>query len=106
MSTVRRHRPYTFKKGVTVGGNLAVTGTFTPTGAIAATLELTSDTIGSASANSIRITSTDLTAGNTQLSIATEGGGSVGTGTPTADRTISIDYDGVQLYVLAATAAS
>ena len=53
----------------------------------------------------MNIFSSDLSAGNTQLSLYGEGT-SVGSGTPTADRTISINVNGTQLYLIASTSAS
>lgn len=56
--------------------------------------------------NTVDIFSTDLSAGNTQLSWSTEGTSTVGTGTPTADRTISVKVNGTQYYLLASTTSS
>lgn len=59
-----------------------------------------------APADSLVISATDLSAGNTMLSINTEGTASLGTGTPTQDRTIALEYNGTTYYLLASTSAS
>jgi hypothetical protein len=56
-------------------------------------------------ADAIQLFSTDLSAGNTILGIYTEGTGIVGTGTPTADRTIAININGTVYYLIASTSA-
>lgn len=67
-------------------------------------VELTNRTAPTAgTADAVKMYSKDLSAGNTMLGIRTEGGGSLGTGTPTANRTVAIEYDGVTLYFLAST---
>ena len=55
-----------------------------------------------AEANGVIFYSTDLTAGNTMMSIYTEGT-VTGAGTPTADRTIAIRQNGTVYYLLAST---
>jgi len=68
-------------------------------------LRLNNSTVG-APTNAVDIGSVDLTAGNTMLSISTEGGGAVGSGTPTQDRTFAIDINGTTYHILMSTAAS
>jgi hypothetical protein len=53
-------------------------------------------------ADTIQIYSTDLSAGNTMLSLYTEGT-PVGTGTPSANRTIAVRINGTVYYLLAST---
>lgn len=53
-------------------------------------------------ANTVQYYSTDLSAGNTIPSWYTEGT-NVGTGTPTADRTIAVRFNGTVYYLLAST---
>lgn len=53
-------------------------------------------------ADTVQIYSTDLSAGNTMLSLFTEGT-VVGTGTPTANRTVAIRVNGTVYYLLAST---
>ena len=53
----------------------------------------------------IQIYSTDLSAGNTMLGLRTEGT-NVGTGTPTADRTVAIEINGTTYYLIASTSAT
>jgi len=68
-------------------------------------ISLTNVTMSAAPADYMRIGSTDLSAGNTQLSWYGEGT-SVGTGTPAADRTIAVQVNGTQYYLLASTSPS
>jgi len=72
----------------------------------ASKLRLPVRTHAEAPANNIELYNTDLSAGNTQLAWSTEGTGTTGTGTPTADRTVSVFVNGVQLYLIASTSAS
>ena len=53
-------------------------------------------------ADTVQLYSSDLSAGNTMPSWYTEGT-NVGTGTPTADRTIAVRYNGTVYYLLAST---
>lgn len=69
-------------------------------------LVLHNDGAASAASDTIRLSATDLSAGNTMLSVNTEGTSSLGTGTPTQDRTIAIDYNGTTYYILASTSSS
>ena len=62
-------------------------------------------TLSAAAANSFKIGSVDLTSGNTMLSMYGEGT-CVGTGTPSADRTIGVKVNGTTYYILASTSAS
>ena len=55
--------------------------------------------------NTFQLFSLDLSAGNTQLGMYGEGT-SIGSGTPTANKTIAISVNGTQYYLLASTAAS
>ena len=57
-----------------------------------------------APADTVQIYSTDLSAGNTIPSFYTEGT-NVGTGTPTANRTIAVRFNGTVYYLLASTTA-
>lgn len=54
-------------------------------------------------ADTLTLYSSDLSAGNTIPSVYTEGTAIVGTGTPTADRTIAIRINGTVYYLLAST---
>lgn len=54
-------------------------------------------------ADTVQFYSTDLSAGNTIPSFYTEGTGIVGTGTPTANRTIAVRINGTVYYLLAST---
>ena len=69
-------------------------------------LVLHNDGAASAASDTIRLSAKDLSAGNTMISVNTEGTSSLGTGTPTQDRTIAIDYNGTTYYILASTSAS
>ena len=60
----------------------------------------------SASSNKLNVSAVDLSAGNTILSINTEGTGVVGSGTPTANRTVAIEVNGTVYYLIASTTAS
>ena len=53
-------------------------------------------------ADTVQLYSSDLSAGNTLPSWYTEGT-NVGTGTPTANRTIAVRYNGTVYYLLAST---
>jgi len=68
-------------------------------------LEVPNATPGAATANSFRLFSEDLSAGNTQLSMYGEGT-SVGSGTPTADGTIAVKINGAQVYLITSTSAT
>jgi len=68
-------------------------------------IQMANGTVTAAAANSFKIGSTDLSAGNTQLSLYGEGT-CIGTGTPTADRTVAVKINGTQYYLLASTSAS
>lgn len=57
-----------------------------------------------ADANSVKIFSTDLSAGNTQLAWYGEGT-PVGSGTPVANTTIAVEVNGTQYYLIASTVA-
>lgn len=54
-------------------------------------------------ADTVQYYSSDLSAGNTIPSFYTEGTGIVGTGTPTANRTIAVRFNGTVYYLLAST---
>ena len=83
-------------------GNLLVGTTTSPTtGTQCLTIE-TGTAPTASPADTITIYSTDLSAGNTMLSIYTEGT-AVGTGTPTANRTIAVRINGTVYYLLAST---
>jgi hypothetical protein len=83
-------------------GNLLVGTTSSPTSGTQC-LTIETGTAATASpADTITIYSTDLSAGNTMLSIYTEGT-AVGTGTPVADRTIAVRINGTVYYLLAST---
>ena len=64
--------------------------------------------VGAASApdDKLVVSAVDLSAGNTILSINTEGTGVVGSGTPTADRTVAVEINGTVYYLIASTSAS
>lgn len=66
---------------------------------------LTGTKPGSGVANQIQMYSLDLSAGNTMLGIYTEGT-PIGSGTPTQDKTMAIEINGVTYYVLLSTTAS
>ena len=68
-------------------------------------IDLKNVVMAAPAADYMRIGSTDLSAGNTQLSWYGEGT-SVGTGTPAADRTIAVRVNGTQYYLLASTSPS
>lgn len=100
--------------GVIIDGsqNLGIrTSTF---GASAAgVLAIANGTQGAALANAIQITSEDIAAGETTLSLRTEGTGTstdgstfLGTGTPTANRTINVKINGTLYALLASTSFS
>lgn len=69
-------------------------------------LILTNVGAASAVANRLVLSAVDLSAGNTMLAINTEGTDVVGTGTPTADRTIAIEINGTTYYIITSTSAS
>jgi len=68
-------------------------------------IELKNNSSMSSTNDYVKIGAKDLSAGNTMLAIQTEGT-CVGTGTPTADRTIAIDVNGTTYYLLASTSSS
>ena len=70
--------------------------------------ELILTNVGAANAanDKLVLSAVDLSAGNTILDINTEGTGVVGSGTPTADRTVAVRVNGTVLYLIASTAAS
>lgn len=69
-------------------------------------LILTNVGAAAAAADKLVLSAVDLSAGNTILAMNTEGTGVVGTGTPTADRTIAIEVNGTTFYIIASTSAS
>lgn len=69
-------------------------------------LAIGNGTQGSALANAIQIVSEDISAGNTTLSLQTEGTAIIGTGTPTADRTVHLKINGTDYYLIASTLAA
>ena len=68
-------------------------------------ISLTNVAMAAAPADHMCLGSTDLSAGNTQLSWYGEGT-SVGNGTPAANRTIAVQVNGTQYYLLASTSSS
>jgi hypothetical protein len=101
------YRPLRANSTLAVGGAATLESTLAVTGLVTLTqaLILTNATVGSAAANTFRISSKDFTSGNTMLSINSEGT-SVATATPSANRTIAIDYNGSTYYLIASTSAS
>jgi len=106
---------YLYINGAAISWNLSTSGTGTPYTSFTWKLgfpitfdnmiSLTNVTMSAAPADHMKIGSTDLSAGNTQLSWYGEGT-SVGTGTPAADRTIAVKVNGTQYYLLASTSSS
>lgn len=66
---------------------------------------LSNTDVGAALANTVKVSAVDLSAGNTILSIRTEGAGILGIGTPAQDRTVAIKINGTVYYLLASTVA-
>ena len=60
----------------------------------------------SSSADKLVLSAIDLSAGNTILDMNTEGTGVVGSGTPTADRTVAIRVNGEVIYLIGSTVSS
>jgi len=83
-------------------GNLAAAGT-----SAAGVLAIENGTQGAALANAIQLVSEDLSAGNTLLSIRTEGGGCYAAGTPAASTgSIAIKVDGTVYHFTVSTTAA
>ena len=70
----------------------------------AGNIQIANTTLSAAVANSMKIGSVDLSAGNTMLALYGEGT-SIGAGTPTADTTIAVQVNGTTYYILASTLA-
>jgi hypothetical protein len=87
---------------IDASGNLLVGTTASPTSGTQCLAIKTGTAATASPADTITIYSTDLSAGNTMLSIYTEGT-TVGTGTPTANRTIAVRINGTVYYLLAST---
>lgn len=69
-------------------------------------LSLASGTIGAGVADTVKLGSVDRSAGNTILSLATEGTGAVVTGTPAASTgAVAFSVNGVVYYLTASTSA-
>jgi hypothetical protein len=84
-------------------GNVGI-GTASVGASAAGVLAIANGTQGGALANAIQIVSEDLTSGNTQLSIRTEGGGAVdASGDVAASHRFAIKIDGTQYYILLTT---
>jgi len=97
----------TWQQAVTGGGTAFTSFTFNLGFPITFVnmISLTNVAMSAAPADHMHLGSTDLSAGNTQLSWYGEGT-SVGTGTPAADRTIAVKVNGTQYYLLASTSSS
>ena len=70
--------------------------------------ELALTNVGASAApdNKLVVSAVDLSAGNTILDINTEGTAIVGSGTPTADRTVAIRVNGEVIYLIGSTVAT
>lgn len=81
------------------------TGRFAGKLDIDAVMEIGIAALGSAPTDAVKMSSADLSPGNTMLALLTEGT-PVGSGTPTQNRTIAIEVNGTVYYILASTSAS
>jgi len=95
---------YTTQLTLTEKGNLLLGQGITAAGTTAEGVFLIKNNVAPTAsvADAIQIYSTDLSAGNTMLSLYTEGT-VVGVGTPVADRTIAIRVNGTVYYLLCST---
>lgn len=95
-------RIYSAGTSYMLGGSFGL-GTSSFGASASGVLCIANGTQGAALANAIQIVSEDLSAGNTILSLRTEGTAAVGTGTPTANRTVAMKINGTVYYFLAST---
>jgi hypothetical protein len=101
--SIKMYTTSTLRMTIDSSGNVGI-GTSSFGSGAAKVLTLANGTQGAALTDTVQITSTDLTAGNTILSIRTEGSGVVKTGTPTTStRVIAISINGTVLYIPAST---